>query len=199
MESWKMETSMAEAQADMRRGYYSGAAGVLASALAWSAAAGTAALGSPERAIWVLLVGGMLIHPVGVLICRLLGASGAHSKSNPLGSLAAASTFWLIFSLPLAYGLGLLKPEWFFSAMLLIIGGRFLVFATVYGMRLYWALGLSLAGAGFASHWLGLPAPAVAFAGAVIEGSFAFVGMLQHRHWVRPNNSSKPTPLRGAA
>jgi len=194
-----METSMVEAQADMRLGYYSGAAGVLASALAWSAAAGTAALVSPERAIWVLLVGGMLIHPVGVLICRLLGAPGAHSKLNPLGPLAAASTFWLIFSLPLAYGLGLQKPEWFFAAMLLIIGGRFLVFATVYGMRLYWALGISLAAAGVASHWLGLPAPVVAVAGAAIEGSFAVVGMLHHRNWVRPNNSSKPTPLRGAA
>jgi hypothetical protein len=63
------------AQADMRHAYYSGGAGILASALAWSAAAGTAALVSPERAIWVLLAGGVLIHPAAVLICRMLGAS----------------------------------------------------------------------------------------------------------------------------
>src|SRR5512145_1691315 len=98
-----MESTLSHAQSDMRHAYCSGGAGILASALAWSAAAGTAALVSPERAIWVLLAGGVLIHPAGVLICRMLGASGSHSKTNPLAPLAAASTFWLIFSLPPAY------------------------------------------------------------------------------------------------
>jgi hypothetical protein len=194
-----METTVTEAQADMRRGYYSGAAGVLASALAWSAATAAAAFASPQQAIWVLLVGGALIHPAAVLICRLLGAPGAHSKSNPLGPLAAASTLWLIFCLPLAYGLGLQKPAWFFCAMLLVIGGRYLVFGTIYGMRLYWALGLALAAAGLFAGWLAAPPLVVALAGAVLELAFAIAGFAQHRNWVRPDNSSKPTPLRGVA
>ena len=46
-----MEMTFTDAQHDLRRGYYSGAPGILASALAWSVAAGTAALVSPERAI----------------------------------------------------------------------------------------------------------------------------------------------------
>jgi hypothetical protein len=194
-----METTVAAAQSDMRRGYYSGAPGILASALSWSAAAATAALVSPERAIWVLLIGGALIHPVAVVICRLLGASGSHAKTNPLAPLAAASTLWLIFCLPLAYGLGLQKPAWFFASMLLVIGGRFLVFSTLYGMRLYWVLGMTLAAAGVASGWLNVPFPLVALAGAAIEMSFAAAAFVQHRKWVHPNNSSKPTPLRGAA
>ena len=193
-----METTVAEAQSDMRRGYYSGAPGILASALAWSVAAGTAALASPQRAIWALLIGGALIHPAGVLLCRLVGAPAKHSKTNPLGPLAAASTFWLIFSLPLAYGLGLQNPAWFFAAMLLVIGGRYLVFATLYGMRLYWVLGLVLAGAGFVLGWLAVSALAVAVSGAAIELVFAVACLAQHRNWVRPDNSSKPTPLRGA-
>lgn len=193
-----MEMTVVESQSDMRSAYYSGAPGILASALAWSAAAATAVLASPERAIWALLIGGALIHPVGVLLCRLLGAPAKHSQSNPLGQLAGASTFWLIFSLPLAYGLGLQSPAWFFSAMLLVIGGRYLVFATLYGMRLYWALGLALAVAGFGLGWLGAPALAVVGAGAAIELMFAAIGVVQHRKWVRTNNSSKPTPLRGA-
>src|SRR6187549_1475404 len=134
--------SLTQAQADMRSGYCSGGAGILASTLAWSAATGTAALVSPERAVWVLFVGGMLIHPAAMLICRLLGASGKHTAGNPLATLAGASTFWLIFSLPLAYGLSLHDIAWFFPAMLLVIGGRYLVFATMFGMRLYWVLGL---------------------------------------------------------
>jgi hypothetical protein len=194
-----METTVTEAQHDLRRAYCSGAPGILASALAWSVAAGTAALASPERAVWALLIGGALIHPLGVVLCRLFGAPATHTKGNPLGQLAGASTFWLIFSLPLAYALGLQNPAWFFAAMLLIIGGRYLVFATLYGMRLYWALGLALAGAGIALGVLAVPALAVVAAGAAIELVFAVVGIVQHRNWVRPNNSSKPTPLRGAA
>lgn len=187
-----------EAQHEFRRAYYSGAPGILASALAWTAAAGTAALVSPERAIWVLLIGGALIHPVGLVLCRLVKAPARHSKGNALGQLAGASTFWLIFSLPLAYALGLQNPAWFFAAMLLIIGGRYLVFATLYGMRLYWALGLVLAGAGFLLAILSASALAVVAAGAAIELVFGVVAIVQHRSWARPDSSPKPTPL-GAA
>lgn len=152
-----MKTSLAEAQGDMRQGYCSGGAGILASALAWwSVAAGIAISGSAQTAVWALLIGGMLIHSVGVLICKLLKARGTHTKGNPLAQLAGASTFWLIFfCLPLAYALGLQKPGWFFSAMLLVIGGRYLVFAVIC--------------------------------------------LVQHRRWMRPDNSFKPNLLRGSA
>lgn len=178
-----MGMTVEAAQADMREGYYSGAAGILASALAWSVAAGFAFFATPREAIWALLVGGMLIHPVGVLICKGLGARGAHTKGNPLGLLAGASTFWLIFSLPLAYGLGLQAPAFFFLAMLLVIGGRYLVFATIYGMRLYWVLGLVLAGAGFALAVLKASVFAGALAGAVLEAVFAIACVVQHRRF----------------
>jgi hypothetical protein len=194
-----VETTLTEAQCDMRRGYYSGAVGILASALAWSVAAGIAAFGSPQRAIWALLVGGALIHPVAVVLCRLLGAPAKHSRTNPLAQLAGASTFWLIFSLPLAYGLGLQNPAWFFAAMLLVIGGRYLVFATLFGMRFYWVLGLVLAGAGFVLGRLAATASVVAAAGAAIELVFAAIGIARHRHWLRIDNSSMPTPSRDAA
>ena len=185
-----MELTVTQAQSDMRRGYYSGAAGILASALAWSASAGTAAMLSPEKAIWVLLVGGALIHPVGLLICRLLRAPGSHAKGNPLGLLAGASTFWLIFSLPLAYVLGLQNPAWFFVAMLLVIGGRYLVFGTLYGMRLYWALGLVLAGAGFVMAWLGAAAVVIVAVGAAIEWVFGWACVVAHRRWMRRDDAA---------
>lgn len=179
-----MEMTVSQAQSDMRRGYYSGGAGILASALAWTAAAATAAVVSPQKAIWVLLLGGALIHPVGVVICRLLGAPGSHAKGNPLGLLAGASTFWLIFCLPMAYGLGLQQPAWFFAAMLLVIGGRYLVFGTLFGMRLYWALGLALAGAGFALAWLDALAFVIVAAGAAIEAVFGVACVVLHRRWM---------------
>lgn len=193
-----MEMTFTEAQHDLRRSYFSGAPGILASALAWSVATGVAAFVGSHPAIWTLLIGGALIHPVGVVLCRLFGAPATHTKGNPLGQLAGASTFWLIFSLPLAYVLGLQNPAWFFAAMLLIIGGRYLVFATLYGMRLYWALGLALAGAGFALAALSASALAVVAAGAAIELAFAVLGIVQHRHWMRRSDSTKPMPLRDA-
>ena len=160
---------MSEAQADMRRGYLGGAPGVLASSLAWWVAAGVAWFMSPQQAMWALFIGGMLIHPAGILIAKVLRASGAHSKGNPLAELAAANTFWLIFSIALAYAASLQRVEWFFSAMLLTIGGRYLTFAPLYGMRFYWGLGLALAGAGFATGLLVREAAIVAAVGAAIE------------------------------
>ena len=170
-----MEMTVAAAQAEMRRAYLDGAGGVVVSGLAWAASAGTAALVSPQRAIWVLLVGGALIHPVAVLFERLLGASGKHSSDNPLGALAGASTVWLILSLPLAYVVGLQRPAWFFCAMLSVIGGRYMVFATLFGMRAYWLLGFALAGAGWLFAALGGSAQLVAAAGAAIELAFGAV------------------------
>lgn len=176
-----MEMSVAQAQADMRQGYHSGAPGILASALAWSVAAGFAAFASPQQAVWALLAGGMFIHPVGLLACKLLGSRGAHAKGNPFGLLAGASTFWLIFCLPIAYLLSRHMPGLFFPAMLLVIGGRYLVFATIYGMRLYWALGLALAAAGIALAALGASVFAGAMAGALLEVAFGIAGLAIHR------------------
>ena len=194
-----MDMSVTEAQLDMRHGYYSGGTGILASGLAWFVAAGVAFFASPQKAVWALLIGGMFIYPVGLLICKLLGARGTHTRGNPLGQLAGASTFWLIFCLPIAYLLSVRQPGLFFPAMLLIIGGRYLVFATLYGMKLYWALGLVLAGAGFVLASLNVSAFVGALVGAALEAIFAIACLIQHRRWVRPNNSFKPTPLRGAA
>lgn len=176
-----MDMSVSAAQLDMRKGYCSGGAGILASALAWSVAAGVATCLSPEKAVWTLLIGGMLIHPAAVLICRLLGARGVHTKGNPLGELAGASTFWLIFCLPVAYVIGLKQPALFFLAMLVIIGGRYLVFATLYGMRLYWVLGLSLAASAFALAALAAPIHVVAVVGAALEAAFATACLVLHR------------------
>jgi hypothetical protein len=177
--------SVSDAQSDMRNGYCSGAAGVLASALAWSVATGVAMFGSTQQAIWALLIGGALIHPMAVLLCKLLGARGAHASDNPLGQLAGSSTVWLILCLPLAYGLGLQNPAWFFAAMLLVIGGRYTVFATLYGLRLYWVLGLALAAAGFALTALNVEARFIALTGAAVELVFAGVLIAVHRRSVQ--------------
>jgi hypothetical protein len=65
-------TTIAEAQREMRFAYYGGAPGMLTSAAVWFAAGIVSLLVSPERAVWALFIGGMLIHPILVLLTNML-------------------------------------------------------------------------------------------------------------------------------
>jgi len=165
--------NIADAQRDMRSGYYGGAPGVLASSIAWLVAGAVAMTVSPVAAVWALFIGGMFIFPVGVLIAKILGRTGTHSRGNPLGTLAMETTVLLMVCLPLAFVVALYNVEWFFPAMLFVIGGRYFIFATAYGSRLFWALGGTLVVAGFGLVALRLPVEAGAFAGGLIELVFA--------------------------
>ena len=66
----------------------------------------------------------------------------------------------------------------FFPAMLRVIGSRYFSFATLYGLRIYWALGATLALAGMLLAALEASVAAGAFAGAVIEYAFG-LGLLR--------------------
>ena len=177
------------AQADMRLAYLRGAPGMFTSAAAWLAAATTAAVASPRQAVWVLFIGGALIHPVSTLLCRVLGRSGKHSKGNPLAPLAFATTLWMIFCLPMVYGASLLRIEWFFPAMLLVIGGRYLTFSLLFGMRHYWLAGLALAVAGYLLGRAAVPPACSGFAGAAIEAVFAIVMLVAGQRTVGTRDS----------
>src|SRR5690348_11057141 len=120
--------TIADAQRDMGRAYLSGVPGMLTSAAVWFAAGIVALRLSPQQALWMLFIGAAFIHPVSVLLVKLLGRSGKHARGNPLGSLAFATTVWLILCCAIAYGLALYRMDWFFPAMLCVIGGRYLVF-----------------------------------------------------------------------
>ena len=165
--------TIAEAQRGMRFAYYGGAPGLLVSAAVWGLAGVVAWRTSPDRAIWTLFVGGMFIHPVSLLLAKALGRPARHRADNPLGSLALATTFWMILTMPAAYAASRLRVEWFFPAMLLVIGGRYFTFSTLYGTPLYWVCGASLALAGLTLGWFAAPPALAAFAGAALEATFA--------------------------
>jgi hypothetical protein len=166
-------TTISDAQREMRLAYYGGAPGMLTSATVWLAAGVVAALGSPKRAVWALFIGGMFIHPVSVLLNKVIGRPGKHSRGNPFGALALTSTFWMILSLPLAYAVAILRIEWFFPAMLFVIGGRYLIFSTIFGARIYWGCGAALALAGYILARANASPDLGSFTGAAIEALFA--------------------------
>lgn len=161
--------TFAAAQRDMRTGYLGGAPGVLVSGLVWAVAACVATWMTPERAVWALFVGGVFIHPLSVVLVKLLGHTGRHRQGNPLAPLAMATTFWMILMLTLAYGISLLRIDLFFPAMLFVIGGRYLCFQIIYGNRLYWLIGAVLALTGYGLAAANAPAAVGAFAGSLIE------------------------------
>ncbi|MDB6095109.1 MAG: hypothetical protein JWM32_2671 [Verrucomicrobia bacterium] len=165
--------TIAGAQREMRFAYYGGAPGMFTSATVWLIAGIVSIVQSPERAVWALFIGGVFIHPVSGLLTKAMGRSGKHSAGNPFGSLALATTFWMILALPLAYGVSRLRIEWFFPAMLFIIGGRYLTFSTIFGARTYWFCGAALALAGFALGRANASPTFGAFSGAAIEAMFA--------------------------
>ncbi|WP_310572258.1 hypothetical protein [Gemmatimonas sp.] len=181
MPTASLTTSISDAQLEMRLAYFGGAPGMLTSALVWMTAGFVALRQTPERAVWALFIGGMLIHPLSVVLTKALGRSGTHGPHNPLGTLALATTFWMILCLPLAYGVSLHRIEWFFPAMLLVIGGRYLTFSTVFGTRIYWLCGGTLALAGYAAAAAKASPVIGAFAGAAIEAAFALVIFVRAR------------------
>lgn len=122
-----------------------------------------------------LRVGGVLIHPIGVLLARVLGRSGQHTHGNPLGHLALETTVWLVMSMPIAYVVSLVRLDLFFPAMLLVIGGRYTTFATIFGRRVFWACGGALVVAAYVLATLAATPATGAFTGAALEALFAVV------------------------
>ena len=142
-------TSITDAQKEMRENYLNGATGVLVSGLVWLSASVVIYNSSNKHGIWTLLIGGALIHPISLVVNKLLGIKDSHSKTNPLGALAMEGTFFMLLMIPLAYVLSFQNPAWFFQGMLLIIGGRYLTFQTIYGNKLFWIIGGLLAISGY--------------------------------------------------
>ena len=170
-----MKSDIGVAQADMRRAFVGGATGVFASACVWIASALVSLAATPRQAIAALLIGGMLIHPLAIVLAKLLGRSGTTTEGNPLARLALEGTVWMLLTIPVAYALSFQRTEWFFLAMLLTIAGRYLTFATLYGMRIYWACSAVLAAAACALAMTRADSSVVTFAGGVIELIFAAI------------------------
>jgi drug/metabolite transporter (DMT)-like permease len=170
-----------QAQQEMRTNYSQGAVGVITSGFIWLISGFAAYIYSPKQAVWTLFLGGMLIHPLSIVFNKMLGVSGNHSKNNPLGNLAAEGTFFMLMGIPLAFVLSFQRAEWFFQGMLLIIGGRYLTFNTIYGNRLYWILGAVLGVAGFLLFSFNAQSYTSAFAGSMIEICFGLFVLFNSR------------------
>ncbi len=172
--------SLDDLQQEMRTAYLDGAPGMLVSALVWLVAGIVVARAGMSAAVWTLLIGGALIHPVTVLALKMFGKSASVGKGSPLAHLAMATTVWLIVGCVLSFGLYTANASWFFPAMLLVIGSRYLAFTALFGHRLYWACGAALIAAGYLGVSAQLSPATVAFTGSGIEAAFAAILLLRN-------------------
>jgi len=160
---------VADAQQDMARAHLGGAPGVFVSGLVWLIAGGVWERFGLETAFSALFVGGILIYPASLLIARGIFRAPKTSPGNPFERLALESTFMLFAGLFFAYSVLRIAPDLAFPTVAIAIGVRYLVFTTVYGNRLFWALGGAVAtlGAVAATGVVTLPVNLALIVGAV--------------------------------
>jgi hypothetical protein len=184
-ESMNKTDTIDKAQTDMRKSYADGSIGILVSGTIWLISAIVTAQLSAKHGIWALIIGGMFIFPLSIVVGKLFRLSGTHQKGNPLGSLAMESTIFMLMCLPLAYGLSFEHSEWFFQGMLMIIGGRYLSFASIYGTKLYWILGAVIGIAAFLLFSVKAQSFISALTGSIIE---IFFGLFMFIRFRKANN-----------
>lgn len=160
---------MTKDQLEMNKSHNHGATGIIVSGLMWLAASIVALNYSSKSAIWTLLIGGAFIHPISTAINKLIGVTGRVEKSNSLVGLALEGTIFMLMCIPLAYGLSLQRAEWFFYGMLMIIGGRYLTFNTIFGNRIFWVLGAVLGISGYILFKIDAQPFLSALTGSIVE------------------------------
>jgi hypothetical protein len=168
---------ISDAQKEMRSRFVGGFYGQLVSGILWIVSASLATWSSPRASITTLVVGGFFIFPLAELLVRIGGTKQSLSADNSLRELGMQVAFVLPASMPLLAPVGLYRLNWFYPAMMVLLGAHYLPFVFLYGMRHFAALAVLLISGGIfiALYW-----SASFSAGAWLTGAnllvFAFVG-----------------------
>jgi hypothetical protein len=142
---------IAAAQTEVRTVYQGGFTGLLVSGILWGVSAALGAWVAPRPAILVLIVGGMFIHPLSQVLLRLMGGPWSIRAENPLRHLAMQAAFIIPLTLPVVAGAALYKLNWFYPALMVVVGAHYLPFVFLYGMWQYACLGAILIVLGLAT------------------------------------------------
>ena len=137
-----------DAQREVRSVYIGGFWGQLVSSVIWLASAALGTWVSPKASILTVLIGGFFIFLLTQILLRLSGRRASVSKENPFHSLGRQVAFVLPFSMLLLVPVGLYNLNWFFPALMVLLGAHYLPFATLYGMPMFLFLAGILIAAG---------------------------------------------------
>jgi hypothetical protein len=139
-----------DAQREVRTVFVGGFWGQLVSSAMWLASAALGIWATPRAAIFTLVVSGFFIFPVTQLLLRLSGGRASLSSGNPLGNLGMQIAFTLPLSMLLLVPVTVFRLNWFYPALMILLGAHYLPFAFLYGMRMFIPLCAILVGSGVA-------------------------------------------------
>lgn len=140
--------TISEAQREIRTRFVGGFYGQLVAGVLWLTSAGLAVWRGPRASITMLVAGGFLIFPATELLIRIAGERAPVSAANALRSLGMQIAFVLPLSMPLLLPVGLYRLNWFYPAMMILLGAHYLPFVFLYGMRMFAVLAALLVGGG---------------------------------------------------
>jgi hypothetical protein len=187
-----------DAQREMRTRFVGGFYGQLVSGVLWLVSASLATWSTPRAAITTLVLGGFFIFPTTELLIRLAGGESPLSAQNSLRDLGMQVAFVLPFSMPLLLPVGLYRLNWFYPALMVLLGAHYIPFVFLYGMRMFAVMAALLLGGAvvIAMYWSSSFSLGAWYTGVVLV-LFAGVGSWTVRREARqgpPNNTSQQTP-----
>jgi hypothetical protein len=126
-----------DAQREVRFVYLGGFWGQLVSSVIWLVSATLGTWVSPRASIFAVVIGGFFIFPLTRMLLHLSPRRASVSTENPFTSLGMQVAFVLPLSMLLLVPVGLYRLNWFFPALMVLVGAHYLPFATLYGMRMF--------------------------------------------------------------
>ena len=138
-----------DAQREVRSVYIGGFWGQMVSSIIWLASAAVGTWVSAKASILTAIIAGFFIFPLTQMMLRLSGRPARVSQGNSFHFLGMQVAFVLPFSMLLLVPVGLYRLNWFFPALMILLGAHYLPFATLYGMRTFLFLAGILIAAGY--------------------------------------------------
>lgn len=143
-----MATTLQEFQADLRHSYVGGGVGAIVSGVVWAVAALISAQQGIAAGFAALFLGGMLIFPLGTLICRTVFRRKTTHPDNPGGRIVVETLPGMFVGLFIAYLFVGIDPDRVFPIAAMAVGAHYFNFRTAYGDATYWVLGGSMMAVG---------------------------------------------------
>jgi hypothetical protein len=137
-----------DAQREVRAVFVGGFWGQLVSSVLWLASAAVGTWSTPRAAIFSLVLSGFFIFPITQLLLRLTGGRASLTSGNPLWNLGRQIAFTLPLSMLLLAPAAAFRLNWFYPALMVLVGAHYLPFTFLYGMRMFIPLCALLVGGG---------------------------------------------------
>ena len=166
-----------DAQRESRSVYIGGFWGQLVSSVIWLVSATLGTWVSPKASILTVVIGGFFIFPLTQMLLRLSGRRASLGRENSFHSLGMQVAFVLPFSMLLLVPVGQLRLNWFFPALMILLGAHYLPFATLYGMRMFLFLaGILIVMGVVIALWFSRTFSLGAWGGGLTLFAFAWIG-----------------------